>query len=245
MLSKGLTMPRLPNARNHTPWRLCLGCLTWCLLITTIHGDDVPTAPADKTVWRTLWDGKTLQSWKITEFGGEGAVEIRDGMIVMQQGSELTGIHWSGPPLPTRNYEIELEAQRLEGSDFFCGLIFPVGDSFCSFVVGGWGGSVVGLSAVDGLYAIDNETVSFHSFDDKKWYKVRLRVSERFVQAWLNDKRVVRLDTQGRKLTLHPAVDLSKPLGICCFSTVAAFRNIRFRELTPAETREIPPADEE
>ena len=29
-----------------------------------------------------------------------------------------------------------------DGSDFFCTTTFPVGDAFCSFVVGGWSGTV-------------------------------------------------------------------------------------------------------
>jgi hypothetical protein len=48
------------------------------------------------------------------------------------------------------NYEIKLEAKKVTGNDFFCGMTFPVGDSFCSFIVGGWGGPVVGLSSIDG-----------------------------------------------------------------------------------------------
>jgi hypothetical protein len=215
-----------------------------------------PAKAAAKTDWKVLCDGTSLKNWKITEFGGEGDVEADDGAIVMQQGSELTGIHWAGESLPKRNYEVALEAQRIDGSDFFCGLVFPVGDSFCSFVVGGWGGGVVGLSAVDGLYAVDNETVSYDSFDAKRWYKIRLRVSEKHIQAWIqpvakpgekppkpgafDEKRVVNLATTGRKLSLHPAVDLSKPFGVSCFSTVAAVKNIRLRELTKAEAEETP-----
>jgi len=207
-------------------------------------------AAADKTEWKVLCDGTSLKDWKVTEFGGEGEVEAKDGAIVMQQGSELTGIHWAGAALPKKNYEVQLDAKRVNGSDFFCGLVFPVGDSFCSFVVGGWGGGVVGLSAVDGLYAVDNQTVSYHSFDDNRWYRIRLRVSESYIQAWIakaddkgefrENKRVVNLETKGKRLSVHPAVDLSKPLGVSCYATVAAVKNIRLRELTPDEAKEVP-----
>ena len=58
----------------------------------------------------------------------------------------MTGITWTNE-VPTNNYEISLEAMRVEGSDFFCALTFPVGNDPCSFIVGGWGGGVVGLSS--------------------------------------------------------------------------------------------------
>lgn len=195
---------------------------------------------APKTEWKVLCDGTSLKDWTITKFGGEGAVESKDGAIVMQQGTEITGITWAGAELPKRNYEISLEAEKLDGSDFFCGLVFPIGDSFCSFVVGGWGGSVVGLSAVDGLYADDNSTSKLLSFDNKHWYKIRLRVSEKYIQAWIDDKRTFILETTGKKLTVHPAVELLKPLGVSCYSTVAAVKNIRIRELTKEEQLEVP-----
>ena len=46
----------------------------------------------------------------------------------------------------------------MKGGDFFATLTFPVDDSFCTFVTGGWGGDIVGLSSIDGWDASDNET---------------------------------------------------------------------------------------
>ncbi|MBI1345773.1 DUF1080 domain-containing protein [bacterium] len=202
--------------------------------------DAATPAKPQPTEWRSLFDGKTLKNWAITGFGGEGEVEVTDGTIVMQQGAELTGIHWEGTPLPKINYELELEAQRIDGSDFFCGIVFPAKDEYCSFVVGGWGGGVVGLSSVDGLYATENETATFQNFDAKKWYKIRLRVGEDFIQAWIDNKPAVDLNLKDRKLSVHPAVALSKPLGISCFSTVSGIRNIQFRELKADERKHQP-----
>ena len=47
----------------------------------------------------------------------------------------MTGITYTNP-LPRTDYEVTLEAMRVEGSDFFCGLTFPVGSNSCSLVVG-------------------------------------------------------------------------------------------------------------
>ena len=248
-------MPMMPSLSTAGRCVAILALATAFAVFATAQDKPAANAPV-KVQWKVLCDGTSLKNWKITEFGGEGAVEPEDGAIVMQQGSELTGIHWVGAALPKKNYELALEAKKIDGSDFFCGLVFPVGDSFCSFVVGGWGGGVVGLSAVDGLYAVDNETATYRSFDTNRWYKIRLRVSEQHIQAWIqpvakpgekpakpgdfDEKRVVNLVTTGKKLSLHPAIDLSKPLGVSCFSTVAAVRDIRLRELTKEEAVEEP-----
>ncbi len=101
-----------------------------------------------------LFDGKSLDGWKKTNFGGEGDVEVIDGQIILSMGYPMTGVTLAGGNLPTRNYEISLEAKRIEGTDFFCGLTFPVNDSHCSLIAGGWGGTLVGLSCIRWLRRI-------------------------------------------------------------------------------------------
>ena len=108
----------------------------------------------------SLFNGRTLGEWKTTVFGGEGDVEVTDGRIVIGAGNPLSGINWTGKH-PKMDYEIALEAMRVDGSDFFCALTFPVGDSSCSFICGGWGGGVVGLSSLDGADASENETTDY------------------------------------------------------------------------------------
>ncbi|MBN2588491.1 MAG: hypothetical protein JXA96_01410 [Sedimentisphaerales bacterium] len=60
----------------------------------------------------------------------------------------MQGIYWTGP-LVTMSYEITLEAMRVEGSDFFCGLTFPVDENPCTLIPGGWGGTLCGLSCIN------------------------------------------------------------------------------------------------
>ena len=59
--------------------------------LLAVQGADKP-APAVKN----LFNGKTLEGWKVTDFGGEGKVVVRDGAIVMQRGNQMTGITWTG-----------------------------------------------------------------------------------------------------------------------------------------------------
>ena len=178
----------------------------------------------------SLFDGKSLGQWAVTDFGGQGDVYVKDGAIYLEMGNDMTGVNWTGP-LVRMNYEITLEAMRVDGSDFFCGLTFPVADNPCSLILGGWGGGICGLSNIDYYDAADNETTQFISFEDKKWYRVRLRVTPDRIQAWLDDEELVNIETTGRKIDIRAEVDLSQPLGIATWCTSGAIRNIHLRKL--------------
>lgn len=177
-----------------------------------------------------LFNGKSLAGWKPSDFAGRGEVKVENGSLIIQTGTELTGITWTGT-LPRSDYEISLEAKRTEGHDFFCGLTFPVGKSPCSLIVGGWGGSTVGLSSIDGLDASENETGSYHSFKENHWYTIRVRVTEDQIQAWIDKEQVVDLDYSGRRISIRFEVEPSEPLGIATWCTTAAVRNVRIKKL--------------
>jgi hypothetical protein len=185
----------------------------------------------------SLFDGRTLGQWKVTDFGGQGDVYVKDGAIYLEMGDYMTGITWTGPVV-RMGYEITLEAMRVEGSDFFCGLTFPVADKPCTLVLGGWGGSVCGLSNIDHYDAAENETTRVVTFLSGRWYRVRLRVVPNRIQAWLDDESLVDIDTTGRRIDIRLEVDLSQPLGIATYSTTGAIRNIRLRKLSNEEMLE-------
>ena len=180
--------------------------------------------------WQELFDGKTLTHWLVTNFGGEGKVEVEQGRIVLGFGSDLTGITWNGL-MPRVDYEVRLEARREEGSDFFCGLTFPVNDSYCSLILGGWGGTVVGLSTIDGLDASENETSRLVSFDLNRWYAVSLKVTRQKIEAWLDGGKIVDQALAGRKISIRPEVELSRPFGLASWRTRGALRKIALREI--------------
>jgi hypothetical protein len=182
----------------------------------------------------SLFDGKTLGQWKITEFGGQGNVYIKDGSIFLEMGNDMTGITWTGP-LVRINYEISLEAMRVAGSDFFCGLTFLIGEKPCSLILGGWGGSICGLSNIDHYDAANNETTRVVYFEDDRWYRVRLRVTTDKIKAWLDDKPLIDIVTTNRQISIRPEVDLSQPLGISTWRTTGAIRNIYLKKLTTSK----------
>ena len=190
-----------------------------------------PSTPFEGENWQPMFDSKTLAGWRPTQFGGGGDVEIESGLLLMNMGDPLTGINWTND-FPKINYEIALDAARLAGSDFFCGLTVPVGESFCSLIVGGWGGSLVGISSLDGMDASENETTKFVDFQQSRWYRIRLRVTEGRIEAWIDQKKMVDVVTTDTKISLRPGeIELSKPIGIASYQTTAALREIKFRKL--------------
>jgi hypothetical protein len=180
-------------------------------------------------VWEYMFDGETLTGWKETDFSGHGEVKVKDGQIILGTGV-MTGITWTNPVIKM-NYEIELMTMRVDGSDFFCALTFPVGEDPCTLIVGGWGGGVVGLSSLDGEDAANNETTKYMSFENNKWFKVKLRVEPTKIQAWIDDDKVIDVSTRDRKLSIRLEVEESKPLGIATWSTTGALKDLRIRKI--------------
>ena len=180
--------------------------------------------------WESLFDGKSLGKWQASDFAGHGDPEVQEGAIILPFGETLTGITYTGD-VPKMNYEVELEAKKVDGSDFFCGLTFPVEDSFASLICGGWGGAVVGISSLDGKDAARNETRIARKFERDKWYDIRLRVLPDRLQAWIDGDKVVDVVTTGRKISTRVEIDASKPFGVSSFQTTAALRKIRLRKL--------------
>lgn len=187
------------------------------------------------TNFSPLFDGKTLQGWKVTDFAGGGEVLVRDGVISLDAGVALTGVTYTNP-FPTMDYELVVEARKVTGQDFFAALTFPYKDSHATFVQGGWGGSLVGLSSIDGADASENETSTFREFKEGEWHKFRVRVNSDRIQCWIDDDRVVNVITTDRKISMRSGeIELSIPLGIANFRTAGEVRKIEARKLAPGE----------
>ncbi len=181
--------------------------------------------------WLPLFDGKSLDGWKLTNFSGQGEVKVADGAMVLDMGGDITGVNYAGE-IPKTNYEVSLDAMRQEGSDFFCALTFPVGEDCVTFVVGGWGGGLVGISSIDDNDASENETTQVMKFDKGRWYRIRVRVTPELIETWIDDDQMAKVERAGKHFGMRAGeIELSKPFGIATYRTRGAFRDIKIRQL--------------
>ncbi len=210
-----------------------LGLLAAAGFLAVIGVQAAEPAPEPKK-W-ALFEGKQFADWEPVDIGGSGQVEHEGDTMVIRQGEGLSGVVYKKTQgLPTTRYEISLEAKRLEGVDFFCGLTFPVGDwkTCATLICGGWGGSVTGISSIDGMDASNNNTGSYQKYEDGRWYKIRLRVTPANLSVWIDDRQVVDQDIKGRKIGLRPGpIESYQPLALTTFNTTAAIRRVRLTEL--------------
>jgi hypothetical protein len=232
MTGESLGLPRPFGARNdtqnvflHERLQNFLFFTSYLLLFTLFTGCSSPQTAG------SLFDGKTLGNWKVTNFFRHGDVYVKDNCLIMEKSNAyLTGVNWDGP-VPRINYEISFEAIRLEGKDFFCGLTFPVDANYASLILSGWSGNVSGISSINGMDASENETTKNIPFRNDRWYKVVLRVIPGRIQAWLDGKQILDVDITGKKISVRSEVEPSKPLGLATYMSSGAVRKIRLKEL--------------
>ena len=204
-----------------------------------LQGDHGPVAyrnirirhlEAGETAWQSLFDGTSLRGWKPSAFPVQGQISAKEGELVIGWGDGCSGVTWTND-FPRIDYEVRLEAKRVDGTDFFCGMTFPVEDAACTLIVGGWGGVVVGLSSIDGLDASENETRRNMRFVNGRWYAIRLCVTRARIEAWIDDEKVVDQSIAGRRFSIRTEVQASRPFGIASWCSTAALRGIRLRLL--------------
>ncbi len=214
---------------------LALGCFLVPVLVIETRGQEKPAEPA----WKALFDGKTLTGWKSTSFVGEGKVLIKEGAIRMEKGKKLTGVTYARADFPKSDYEVEIEARKIEGGDFFATTTFPVADQFASFVVGGWGGTLVGLSSINGSDASENGMSKNITFEEGKWYKLRVKVGKVRVQCFVDQEKIIDLDTTDLRLNLRFEMFPARPFGIATYDTIGEVRAIKVRGLADKEKKEL------
>lgn len=182
-----------------------------------------------------LFDGKSLDDWQKVDTGGSGEISLQDDQMVIGTGESLSGvIYKKADKLPTTNYEITLEAQRIDGSDFFCGLTFPVGNlkTCVTLICGGWGGAVTGISSIDNADASENATGHYRKWADKTWYKIKVRVTPENITVWSDNDKIIDADIKGKKIGLRPGpIEEYAPLSLTTYQTTGAIKNIKITPL--------------
>ncbi|MCU0707650.1 MAG: DUF1080 domain-containing protein [Pirellula sp.] len=181
--------------------------------------------------WKALLPAQGLEGWEITNFGGEGEVTNEGGTLMLDRGDPLTGITRLNKDFPQENYEMQWSARRVDGSDFFAGVTFPVGKEFCSFICGGWGGGLVGISSINGNDASENETASYRDFKNGKWYHFKIRVDAAHITVWLDDEQILQVARENRRFSVRAEVMRSRPLGYCVFQSRVLVKDWQYRTI--------------
>jgi Domain of Unknown Function (DUF1080) len=197
-------------------------------------GDDPPANPPKK---RVLFDGKSLDGWKKTESFKAGDVKVEEGTILMEAGGPMSGVTSTRTDLPTSNYELTFEAKRLSGDDFFAAATFPVGKSYITLVNGGWGGSVTGLSCLNGADASENETRRFVKYQNDQWYQFRVRVTDEVIRCWVGKEEVVAVNYRDVQVKTRLETRANQPLGFATYRSRGAVRGVEIRALTAEEVK--------
>ncbi len=73
--------------------------------------------------------------------------------------------------------------------------------------------------------ASENETTDWMRFNNDQWYHVRLAVADT-IRAWVDDKKIVEVAAEGKRMDIRIDVYESLPLGIATYRTKAAVKNM-------------------
>lgn len=209
------------------------------LLSAGCGGGDPTAADPERYQWRELFDGESIAGWRPLEFDGFGGeVSIEDGLLTFDRGDPFTAVVTDDPQFepPGTEYEVIVRARKTEGRDFFCALTFPVPEkgAHLTFVAGGWGGTVTGLSNIDDLDANRNSTRTTFEYELNEWYDLRVEVRRGAIRCWVNGAIVVNASIAGREVSLRPGELIEcAPFGLGSWRTGAQFESVRIRALPP------------
>jgi hypothetical protein len=195
-------------------------------------GDDPPPGKSDKLV---LFDSRSLDGWRKTAMFKAGEVKVEDSSIVIDVGGPMSGITSTRQDLPKTDYELSFEAKRVVGDDFFAAATFPVGKSFITLVNGGWGGSVTGLSSLNGADASENDTGRLVKYENGIWYKFRVHVTDDVIRVWIDDKETIAVNYKDQQVKTRIETRGNEPLGFATYRSKGAVRAIEVRRLKPEE----------
>jgi len=217
-----------------------LGCrmrISWLAVPLLLAGCGRPAPePAGPTSWELLAPPHAAE-WRPAGIPDQGEALVRAGEIQLAAGLPMTGIAfgaWESAGLPGTNYAVEYEAMRVEGEDIFGMLTFPVAShaAHATFVLGGWGGTVTGISSIDFADAGENSTRGEQRFENGRWYRVRLEVRPDDLRAWVEGRLVVNASIKGRQVSLRPGfIDHCLPFGFATWNTEARIRAVRVERL--------------
>jgi hypothetical protein len=188
--------------------------------------------------WELL-SGDLASSWASAGIEGDVGFEIASEELNQPASRPMSGARferWREQKMPVVDYTIEYEAMRVEGTDFFGTVTFPVRslETCASLVVGGWGGALVGISCIDTYDASENTTRSEQKIENGKWYHFRIEVRAEEIKVWMDGRIVVNTSISGRKVSLRSG-DIGKcaPFGFATYLSTGKVRGVLITKLRP------------
>jgi len=196
--------------------------------------------------WVTLFDGKSLDGWKINE--NPDTWKLEDGVLTCH--GERSHIFYIGPQGPFKNFELSLEIMTRENSN--AGVYFHTRYQDSGWPKGGFECQVNNSYVKDprktgSLYAVQD--VHEAPAKDNEWWTYTIRVEGPKVTISVNGQVVNVYD---EKPGTQPGKDFERKIGEGTFAlqghdphSIVSFRNIRVRKLSgesPAATATAEPA---
>lgn len=243
--------------------------LSLCCLTACVACDEKPAAAVSEKK-PAVYTVSDWADWKKQDTGPEAKVEVKAeiaepnpakdakpaalsaeakkaGVLIIGPGAPFSAVKYEGKAdiLPREGYEIAWDAMRVEGSDFFAALTFPVGkpeegkkERCVTLVTGGWGGWVVGISSIGHQFASENESTRSYEFVSGRWYRFTLQVTPEVIRCLIDGKEQFKVDVRDKALTMHPSeIQRCEPLGFASYETKGAIRNLQIRKLEPGELK--------
>ena len=205
---------------------------TLCMLATAV------IAPSE--VWRKLFDGKSLNGWRLMAVhGGNGGVwTVEQGALVADQEKDHKG-GLLGTEKKYSDYEIELEFKADYPVD--SGLFLRVRDDGMGYQItidyrkDGFVGSL--YAPAEGGFIQQNPDWEKH-FKKGAWNKLRAKIEGQpaRVTAWLNDVKLTDFQDSRERYPREGYIGLQVHGGEGAWGATskARFRNIHIRELGAA-----------
>jgi hypothetical protein len=226
-------MTRLLRSSAHLAWTVFLaGCGD-----PTTNSSGHSTAPKQAMAMEIDLFANGLADWRVLdEFSGNAGAEMsEDGTCTILPGQPISAIRYEGAwELPVTEYEISFQARRREGQDFFAALTFPVNslETCATFVAGGWGGALTGISCVDDMDASVNSTGMTANYVQDAWYSFRIEIAPESLKVWNGTAIIVNLPLEGHRISLRPGdLEHSAPFGLGTYQTKGEIRNLRILKL--------------
>lgn len=196
------------------------------------QADDKPAADKAAGEWKVMFDGKTLDGWKIGEHSDSW--KVVDGTLTCK--GERAHLFYAGEEKPFKNFEFECEVMTTPGSN--SGIYFHT-----KFQEEGWPKfgyeCQVNITQGDpkksgGLYGTADVFVA--PAKDNEWYKNHIRVEGRRVIVKINDKVVTDYTEPEGKEAFSKEFERRLGEGTIALQahdpkSVVHFRNLRIRRL--------------